>query len=129
MLKVPDTAATSTPDAADAARTAVAVPSGIVIRQRTEPGAGHVVLRDAEPGIGDRRQHRVRIGPRESLGEDAEPHHTDPAASSSLTGRPSRDRLRDRDHRPDRGNAVIGGRAAHRPPVSTASAKPSTWRR
>ena len=129
MLKVPDTAAISTPTAVDSARIAVAVSSGIASGSGSSPEQAMLYCATPKPAVGDRRQHRRRIGARESLGEDAEPHHTGPAASESFTARPSRTdcaiaTIARTEATPSSAVAPRAGR-----PVSTASAKPSTWRR
>ena len=130
MLKVPETAAISTPDAADAARIAVAVSSGIASGSGSSPEQAMLYCATPKPAVRDRRQHRradrcpgkswrrCRAASHRSggLGE------LDRAVPRAPTAR-SRPSPGPRRRRPRR-SAPRAGR-----PVSTASAKPSTWRR
>ena len=101
----------------------------IVVGHRRQADAGHVELGAVVAGGPHRVQHGGGVGARKRLGENAEPHQTAPCMSATLTGSPAAHRLRDRRHGPHRGEPVLDARARIGAPSSTASAKPSSWRR
>ena len=129
MLKVPETATIPTPDAVDAARIAVVTSAGIASGSGSSPEQAMLYCATPKPAFATAASTVSGSAAGKGLGEDAELHHTAPAASARLTARPSRTdcamaTMARTEATPSSAVAPRTGR-----PVNAASAKPSTWRR